>query len=279
MADPNQIELVMLNLAINARDAMPVGGQLLIETSNSAYEDRRRPADLARGEYVCIAVSDTGTGMTEDVLAKALEPFFTTKEPGRGSGLGLSMVHGVAKQSGGGVGLWSRLGQGTTVRVYVPRAEAAAVPRSDDRVVPRVDPEALAGWSVLLIDDDPDVRQVTANLLAELGCRVLAVDSGRAGITALDNGAEIGLAVIDFAMPGMNGIEASEAIRARRPGLPIVIITGFADMDLGGARLDGLPLLKKPFQRAELAAMLVAAAGPGNADRANLVRLRPAAKP
>src|SRR5262249_7005756 len=121
-ADPNQVELVLLNLAINARDAMPVGGHILIETGNSRNGDKERPADLAPGDYVRIAVSDTGAGMSQEVMAKALEPFFTTKEPGKGSGLGLSMVHGVAKQSGGGISLSSRPGLGTTVRVYFARA-------------------------------------------------------------------------------------------------------------------------------------------------------------
>jgi signal transduction histidine kinase/CheY-like chemotaxis protein len=271
--DPNQIELAILNLAINARDAMPVGGSLLIETMNSPPGDPHRPAELGGGDYVAIAVSDTGTGMSEEVMARALEPFFTTKERGKGSGLGLSMVYGVARQSGGGLALSSRLGEGTTVRVYLPRAQETAA-ASDQRAQETIEAAGLAGRSVLLIDDDPDVRQVTATLLAELGCRVIGAESGRAGLAALARCGDIDVAVIDFAMPGLNGLEAAALLVSRCPDLPIVIVTGYADMDLSAAERHGFRLLRKPFQRAEIADTLRGAIGCDANSRQNVVPLR-----
>jgi PAS domain S-box-containing protein len=271
MADPNQIESVILNLAINGRDAMPSGGRLLIETRNSRRDDRERPTDLAAGDYVCIAVSDTGTGMSEEVMARALEPFFTTKEPGKGSGLGLSMVHGVAKQSGGGVALSSRVGLGTTVRVYVPRAQSAAVAPDESRATEAADWNLLKGKLVLLIDDDPDVRQVAATQLEELGCKVLTAESGSSGLVVLDGESGIDIVVVDFAMPSMNGIEVAEKIAARRPTLPIVIITGYADVDLTADRGRKIHVLKKPFQRADLAATLSAVARSSRVGAGNLL--------
>jgi signal transduction histidine kinase/ActR/RegA family two-component response regulator len=258
MTDPTQIELVVLNLAINARDAMPLGGQLSIETRNRTADDPQRPPELAPGEYVCIAVGDTGTGMSEEVLARAPEPFFTTKDAGKGSGLGLSMVYGVARQSGGGVAIASRLGEGTTVRVYLPRA-AEIEARGDAPAAAGSDFAALAGRSVLLVDDDEDVRQVSAALLDELGCRVVEAESGQIGLAALDRDAGIDLAVIDFAMPGMNGIKVAEAIQAKRPGIPLIIITGYAEIDSNEPLLQRLRVLNKPFQRAELAEALLSA--------------------
>ncbi len=283
MADPSQIELVVLNLAINARDAMPSGGRLLIETGNSAPGnsapdnnqpgDPERPAELGDGDFVQVTVSDTGGGMTEAVLAKALEPFFTTKEPGKGSGLGLSMVYGVAKQSGGTLTLASRVGEGTLARVYLPRAQALSEVASSRAAPADVRFAVLTDKLVLLIDDDEDVRQVTAMIIEGLGCRVVTAENGTAGLALLETNPDVGLAVIDFAMPGMNGVETAEQVMMRRPELPVVIITGYADTAFPGRERPELRVLKKPFQRAELAAALVAAlAGPPG----NVVPLRAA---
>jgi signal transduction histidine kinase/ActR/RegA family two-component response regulator len=272
MTDPTQIELVILNLAINARDAMPLGGRLSIETRNAAADDPQRPAELAPGDYVCITVADTGTGMSEEVLARAPEPFFTTKDAGKGSGLGLSMVYGVARQSGGAVAMTSRVGEGTTVRVYLPRA-AEAEARVETPAAAAADFAALAGRTVLLIDDDEDVRQVSAALLQELDCKVVEAESGQSGLAALDGNPGIDLAVVDFAMPGMNGVKVAEAIRAKRPDIPFIIITGYAEIDTSEPSIERLRVLNKPFQRAELAEALLAAIA--DAARSNVVPLKP----
>ncbi len=272
-ADPTQIELVILNLAINARDAMPLGGTLLIETVNSAPGDPQRAADLGDGDYVALAVSDSGTGMSEDVMARALEPFFTTKEPGKGSGLGLSMVYGVAKQSGGALAISSRLGQGTTIRVFLPRAGVTAAPLG---LAPPTlgDSGALEGKSVLLVDDDPDVRQVTETLLVDFRCRVVAADTGRMALAAVKRDDPFDAAVIDFAMPGMSGLELANALAERRPKLPIIIITGYADIDLSALNQRGIHILRKPFQRADLLEALITAIGRTEDAGDKIVRLR-----
>jgi len=275
MTDPTQIELVILNLAINARDAMPGGGRLTVESSNASADDPHRPADLAAGDYVCIAVSDTGTGMSEEVLAQAPEPFFTTKEAGKGSGLGLSMVQGVARQSGGAIALASSPGEGTTVRVYLPRA-AEAQAGAEGHAASANDFATLAGRRALLIDDDEDVRQVTAALLTDLDCQVIEADGGSNGLAALDSDPDIDLAVIDFAMPGMNGIKVADAILAARPAMPLIIITGYAEIDFSEPRTRRLRVLKKPFQRTELAEALIGAIADAGADASsNVVRLNP----
>ena len=278
LTDPTQIELVILNLAINARDAMPNGGRLTIATFNAAPNDAHRPPELAPGDYVCIAVSDTGAGMSEEILAKAPEPFFTTKEVGKGSGLGLSMVYGVARQSGGGIALTSSVGEGTTVRVYLPRATQAEA-RAEAPAATEPDFAGLAGRSILLIDDDEDVRQVTAALLEELDCRVVEAGSGREGLALLDRDPGIDLAVVDFAMPGMNGVKVADAIENKRPNLPLIIITGYADVDFTEPGTEHLRVLNKPFQRAELADALLAAIADAAAASNNVVRLTSALLP
>ncbi|HEX3536185.1 MAG TPA: response regulator, partial [Stellaceae bacterium] len=203
---------------------------------------------------------------------RAPEPFFTTKDAGKGSGLGLSMVYGVARQSGGAVAMTSRLGEGTTVRVYLPRA-AEAEARVETPVAAAADFAALAGRTVLLIDDDEDVRQVSAALLQELDCKVVEAESGQSGLAALDGNPGIDLAVVDFAMPGMNGVKVAEAIRAKRPDIPFIIITGYAEIDTSEPSIERLRVLNKPFQRAELAEALLAAIA--DAARSNVVPLKP----
>jgi PAS domain S-box-containing protein len=253
LVDPNQIESAILNLAINARDAMPEGGSLIIETANRRTGFLNRRQGLEPGDYVVVCVTDTGGGMTEDVKAKAFDPFFTTKDVGKGSGLGLSQVYGIARQSGGIAELESAVGRGTTVRIYLPRARADARPRQ----LPGEGPAARfdnAGTRVLLADDDEQVRDVIAEALGDSGCAVTAVSNGTAALEALRAGA-FEVVVIDFAMPGMNGADTAALIRAEHPGLPILFITGRADLPV----LRGIgraAVLQKPFLAAELIAKL-----------------------
>jgi signal transduction histidine kinase len=253
MIDPTQIELVILNLAINARDAMEVGGTLTVETGNVTLDAPVRPEEPGAGDYAMIAVTDTGSGMTEEVLAKVFEPFFTTKEVGKGSGLGLSQVFGLAKQSGGGVRIDSAPGQGTSVRVFLPRA--SAVPEAHPADGPPAAEHAPKDLKVLLVDDDSAVREVTAGLLQDLGYRVVEAGSGGAALDMLDHQAEIDVLLVDFAMPGMNGAEVAREVHARRPDLPILFVTGYADTEaLAAAGDDGI--LRKPFVERDLAAKL-----------------------
>lgn len=253
MIDATQIELVILNLAINARDAMEVGGALIVETANATLGAPERPEDPPAGDYVMVAVSDTGSGMTAEVLAKAFEPFFTTKAVGKGSGLGLSQVFGLAKQSGGGVRIDTKPGEGSTVKVYLPRAKAAPVVETRPRAASPL--MADGDHAVLLVDDDSAVREITATLLAELGYRVVEAGSGGAALENLQQREDIALVLLDFAMPGMNGAEVAREIRARRPDLPILFVTGYADSEaLAHADEDGI--IQKPFDDNELAAKI-----------------------
>jgi signal transduction histidine kinase/CheY-like chemotaxis protein len=253
MIDPTQIELVILNLAINARDAMEVGGTLTVETGNVTLSAPIRPEEPGAGDYVMVAVSDTGSGMSAEVLAKVFEPFFTTKEVGKGSGLGLSQVFGLAKQSGGGVRIDSAPGEGASVRVFLPRA--ASAPDVAEVEGPDTAEPAPKDLRVLLVDDDTAVREVTAGLLQDLGYRVVEAGSGGAALDLLDRQAEIDVLLVDFAMPGMNGAEVAREVHARRPGLPILFVTGYADTEaLAAAGDDGI--LRKPFVERDLAAKL-----------------------
>ncbi|THD67086.1 response regulator, partial [Phenylobacterium sp.] len=253
MIDPTQIELVILNLAINARDAMEVGGALTVETGNVTLGSPAQPEEPTAGDYVMVAVTDTGSGMTPEVLAKVFEPFFTTKAVGKGSGLGLSQVFGVAKQSGGGVKIDSTPGRGTSVRVFLPRAAMAVLPTTVAPAAETMPPSA--DLSVLLVDDDSAVREVTAGILHDLGYSVVEAGSGGAALDVLDRQSKIDLLLVDFAMPGMNGAEVAREAHARRPDLPVLFVTGYADTDaLASAGDDGI--LRKPFVEEDLAAKL-----------------------
>jgi signal transduction histidine kinase/ActR/RegA family two-component response regulator len=249
-ADRSQIESVILNLAVNARDAMPDGGRLTITTANVPHDDKSKPAELPAGDYVSVSVSDTGTGMTEEVLRKAFEPFFTTKPVGSGTGLGLSQVYGIAKQTGGTVAIDTELGEGTTVRVYVPRTTAAPAVHSADEAnnVPLRRHKA----TILVVDDDKDVRQLAVSCLETLGYQVVAADGGHAAVRTVAREDRIDLVLIDVAMPEINGVEAIEAILKKRPGVPFLYMTGY----VGPTKLDASEhrVLKKPFTIAELAA-------------------------
>ena len=268
LVDPTQIELIILNLAINARDAMEVGGSLSVETANVVLTGPpERPEEPGPGEYVMLSVTDTGVGMTAEVLEKAFEPFFTTKEVGKGSGLGLAQVYGFAKQSGGGVKIVTRLGEGTSIRVYLPRGgtEAGAEPRGAGDSA-QASPAPQDGRVVLLVDDDSAVREVTAAMLQDLGYRVLQAGSGGAGLDLMRREARIDLLLVDYAMPGMSGAETARAARALRPDVPILFVTGFADLtalrEVGEERI-----IQKPFRDDELARKLDLALGKAPAGR------------
>jgi signal transduction histidine kinase len=251
LVDPTQIELVVLNLAINARDASQVGGTVTLETANATLGPPEKPEEPPAGDYVMLSVTDTGTGMTKDVLAKAFEPFFTTKEIGKGSGLGLSQVLGFAKQSGGGMRIETRVGEGTSVKVYLPRAATTGVGDVPNDLV-GANRHPRKGAIILLVDDDSAVREVTASILRELGYVVLEVGSGGAALDLLDGEAGVDLVVLDFAMPGMNGMELARQVHSRFPTLPTLFITGYADKtELD--EVDEARIVKKPFIGDELA--------------------------
>ncbi len=249
-ADPSQIESVILNLAVNARDAMPNGGRLTISTANVPRQERGKPHELPDGEYVMVTVGDTGSGMTDEVLRKAFEPFFTTKPVGSGTGLGLSQAYGIAKQSGGAISIATKVGEGTTVAVYLPRTTAKPVLQSSE--TSEHAPLPVHEATILVADDDRDVRQLAVYCLESLGYRVVAVDGGQAAIETVAAGAPVDLVLIDVAMPEINGMEAMKAILAKRPDLPFLYMTGY----VGPTKLDPSEqqrILKKPFTIAELA--------------------------
>lgn len=262
LVDPTQIEMIILNLAINARDAMADSGRLTLGTRNVVIDQpAQRAEDPSPGEYVMLSVADTGSGMSEAVLSKAFEPFFTTKEVGKGSGLGLAQVFGFAKQSGGGARIESREGVGTTVKVFLPRTSAprqpepASAPSSGSA-------ESNSQHCILLVDDDHSVREVTAQMLEDLGFTVIAADSGDDALQLLTQGAEVDLLLADFAMPGMNGGELARAVRVRHPELPVVFVTGYAELcELG---LEGYSIIQKPFREEQLANKLQLALSEGS---------------
>jgi signal transduction histidine kinase len=263
--DPNQLELALLNLALNGRDAMPQGGRLTIAARREAVETGRQ--DLRPGDYICLAVTDTGTGMDEATLKRAAEPFFTTKGVGKGTGLGLSMVHGLAAQSEGAARITSRVGEGTTVELWLPVADDADSARRQAAASASVGPTRLC--SILIVDDDPMVAATTAAMLEDLGHSVLVVSSGQLALNVVRSEAHIDLIVTDYAMPGMTGAELAKHIRQVRPSLPIILATGYAD--LPNADDPGLPRLAKPYRRDEMARMLAALVGPESA--ANVIKI------
>jgi PAS domain S-box-containing protein len=254
--DANQLESALLNLAVNARDAMPEGGKLTIETANGTLDEAyvARFDGLEAGQYVMIAVSDSGTGMTKDVLERAMEPFFTTKEVGHGTGLGLSQVYGFVKQSGGHVRIYSEVGEGTTVKLFLPRlaGEVACDERADRGPVPA----SRIGETILVVEDDESVRTATSDMLRELGYRVVMAEDAASALRLVGERPEIRLLFTDVGLPGgMNGRQLADAVRARRPELPVLFTTGYArNAIVHHGRLDpGINLLSKPFTYAELA--------------------------
>jgi CheY-like chemotaxis protein len=268
-ADPNQIESAILNLAVNARDAMPGGGRLTIETANAHLDEpyAAAHAEVEPGQYVSIAVSDTGSGMPKEAIAKAFEPFFTTKEPGQGTGLGLSQVHGFVKQSGGHVKIYSEPGKGTTVRIYLPRYLGAAMP-VEPQPRPASIPAAEHAETVLVVEDDEDVRASGAETLRELGYRVLEAPDGAAALRLLEADPSIRLLFTDIGLPGgQDGRQLADAARRRWPGLKVLFTTGYArNAVVHHGRLDpGVALIVKPYTHAALAAKIRAVLDEGEA--------------
>jgi PAS domain S-box-containing protein len=252
--DPSQLENALLNLTINARDAMPDGGRITIETANKWLDERAaRERELTPGQYISVCVTDTGTGMPQDVIAQAFDPFFTTKPIGQGTGLGLSMIHGFVRQSGGQVRIYSELGKGTTMCLYFPRF----IGSMDDVGSPA--PQAIAnvgqGETVLVIDDDATVRQLMVEVLEEAGYIAMEAGDGPAGLRILNSDARIDLLVTDVGLPGgMNGRQVADAARSTRPELKVLFVTGYAEnAAVGNGHLDiGMQVITKPFAMAAL---------------------------
>jgi hypothetical protein len=248
--DVSQLENALLNLVINARDAMPDGGQLRIETANVYLDssDVNILEPVKAGDYLMIAVSDNGTGMTPKVLAKAFDPFFTTKPIGQGTGLGLSMIYGFAQQSGGHVSLFSLPGQGTSVRLYLPRLLQEGPQDVLSPVISEA-PSAIAGETVVLVEDDPAVRMLVLNLLKELGYRAFEAEDAKTALPLLESGLRVDLLVTDVGLPGMNGRQLAEIARQHRPQIKVLFMTGYAQMaaERQGFLEEGMDMVAKPF--------------------------------
>jgi PAS domain S-box-containing protein len=255
LVDPNQLESALLNLCINARDAMPDGGRLTIETANRWLdESAAREQEVPPGQYLALRVSDTGTGMTAEVVARAFDPFFTTKPLGQGTGLGLSMVYGFARQSGGQVRIYSEVGKGTTVCLYLPRHRADAHLPAPGPEVAHTDP-APQGMTVLLVDDEPTVRMVARQVLREHGYLTIEAEDGVQAMRILESAQRIDLLVTDVGLPGgINGRQLADAGRSLRRGLKVLFITGYAENAvIGHGHLEpGFHVMTKPFELAEL---------------------------
>jgi signal transduction histidine kinase/ActR/RegA family two-component response regulator len=249
LGDASQVELMVLNLVINSRDAMVLGGAITIETANVILGAPHRPEEPPAGDYVMLSIADTGVGIPPDILERVFEPFFTTKEVGKGSGLGLPQVLGVAQQLGGGMSISTKLGEGTCVKVYLPRTAQLAVANPSVVVDDVSDIPEVVPATILLVDDDSDVRAVSVNMLRSAGHAVIEASSGGAALERLDHeGSRIDLMVIDFAMPGMNGIEVARLVRRNWPRLGILFVTGFADTAVLAADAAGDEILQKPFK-------------------------------
>jgi len=253
LCDPNQLESALLNLAINARDAMPGGGKLTISTTNVRLDGviADTPA-LSPGDYICIDVTDTGTGMSAEVAARAFDPFFTTKPLGHGTGLGLSMIYGFARQSNGRAAIDSKLGRGTSVKLYLPRHRSEG---ATEHVSPGNAPEhRAAGETVLVVEDEPVVRGVILEMLAEQGYQMLEAFDGPSGLQILRGDEAIDLLITDVGLPGMNGRQLADQAREMRPGLKVLFITGYAEnADMAEGFLPpGMEMITKPFDHDQL---------------------------
>ena len=248
--DASQLESALLNLCINARDAMPDGGRITIETANKWLDDRAsRDRELPPGQYLSLCVTDTGVGMTADVIARAFDPFFTTKPLGQGTGLGLSMVYGFARQSGGQVRIYSEVGHGTTMCLYFPRHYGGASESPTDIDSARA-ARAQTGKTVLIVDDEPTVRMLVIEVLEDLGFTALEAGDGPAGLRILQSSTPVDLLVSDVGLPGgMNGRQLADAARTIRPDLKVLFITGYAENAIiGNGQLGpGMRVLTKPF--------------------------------
>lgn len=255
-ADANQLESAILNLAVNARDAMPDGGKLTIETANTRIDENYAlaQAEVTPGQYVVICVTDTGTGMPREIVDRVFEPFFTTKEPGKGTGLGLSMIYGFVKQSGGHVKIYSEPGHGTTVKIYLPRLIGEVAEETAPEIV--AIPEGTREETILVVEDDDDVRTYSVEILRELGYRVIEAHDGPSALRLLERQPRVDLLFSDVVLPGgVTGAEVARDARAIRPGLRVLFTTGYArDAIVHNGRLDpGVQLITKPFTYADLA--------------------------
>ena len=259
-ADANQLELAILNLIVNARDAMPEGGTVTIAARQEAV---RKTNGLQAGEYICLSVADTGCGMDEETLARAIEPFFTTKGVGKGTGLGLSMIHGFAEQSGGRLVIKSRMGQGTTAEIWLPAAQPEAegeVEAEDvaEEPVNEAAPRTAGGLTILVVDDDHLVLMNTAAMLEDLGYDVIEATSGEQALRMLRRDRQIDLVITDQLMPGMTGTQLLEAVKAEWPHMPAILATGYAELPPGSD--PTLARLSKPFRQDDLARAMASVA-------------------
>jgi PAS domain S-box-containing protein len=253
LCDPNQLESALLNLAINARDAMPDGGKLTISTANALIDGVTADAlALSPGEYICIDVTDTGTGMSAEVAARAFDPFFTTKPIGQGTGLGLSMIYGFARQSNGHAMIESRIGQGTSIKLYLPRHHSEIA--VEHAVAATAAQHAATGETVLVVEDEPVVRGVILEMLGEQGYRTLEAVDGPAGLRLLRGDARVDLLLTDVGLPGMNGRQLADQAREMRPGLKVLFITGYAESVAiaDGFLQPGMEMITKPFDLGNL---------------------------
>ncbi len=264
LIDSSQLESALLNLCINARDAMPEGGRITIETANKWLDDRAaKDRDLPPGQYLSLCVTDTGTGMTPDVIARAFDPFFTTKPIGQGTGLGLSMVYGFVRQSGGQVRIYSEVGHGTTMCLYLPRHYGNAA----ENVVtdaPATSTPARSGKTVLVVDDEPSVRMLVTEVLEELGYISVEAPDGPAGLRMLQSDMRIDLLITDVGLPGgINGRQLADAARTTRPDLRVLFITGYAENAIiGNGQLEpNMGVLTKPFVMETLARRIIEMSG------------------
>jgi PAS domain S-box-containing protein len=249
--DPMQMELVLLNLAINARDALTDGGVVSIAAHAVPSVPLELAEDLAAGTYVAITVTDAGSGMTPEVQERAFEPFFTTKEQGKGTGLGLSQVYGFVRQSGGAVRLRSAPDEGTTITLYLPRAEAAPVADIGEATQP---PAQVSHANILVVDDDDDVRDLVVSMLEELGYQVTAADNGRTALDLLSRDSRFDLLLADVAMPGLSGVDVVHAARELDRAPRVLFATGYADLGAYRPGLEGEDVIRKPYRMADLAA-------------------------
>jgi CheY-like chemotaxis protein len=245
MADPTQLEVAVLNLAINARDAMPDGG--VLSFSSRRVTVPADDGDLAAGDYIELTIADTGAGMPPEIAERAFEPFFTTKEVGKGTGLGLSMVYGMARQSGGAARIESTVGKGTAVSLLFRKADGATAEDGEAFDEPATAPDPAAPMSILVIDDDPDVRGFIAATLTEQGFSVRQAQDGRSGLAQIKR-EPADLIIIDFIMPGLSGAEVAERILASTPGQPILFVSGYSETDAVKRIAPDTPLLAKPFR-------------------------------
>jgi CheY-like chemotaxis protein len=260
VADPAQVESAILNLALNARDAMPGGGRLTVEINNASLDDAyaRTVRDVTPGQYVMIAVTDTGEGMPEDVRARVFEPFFTTKGDGKGTGLGLSMVYGFVKQSNGHIQIYSELAQGTTVKIYLPRSRQA---EQTTLLMLDTPPPPEAGRTILVVEDEEAVREAAMAMIEELGYHRLEAADAEQALAVLERGERVDLVFTDVVMPGpLRTRDFAQRMRELRPGMPVLFTSGYTDNAIiHQGRLDeGVHLISKPYAKADLARRIAA---------------------